>query len=72
LPKFKKYKPIPAKGKCVSITGFLTGLERNDDKMVKQFIVDIESVVFLGQPAESTAPKAEESPAKIGMFSVDY
>jgi hypothetical protein len=32
LEKFKNYKPIPPKGKSVSVTGFLTGFERNDDK----------------------------------------
>jgi hypothetical protein len=67
-PRLKKYKPIPAKGKCVSVTGFLTGLERNEDKTVKHFILDIDTVTFLGQPVGSTAPKAEESPTKIGMF----
>ncbi|KAJ7198416.1 hypothetical protein B0H12DRAFT_1244851 [Mycena haematopus] len=65
IPKFRKYKPIPVQGKCVSVTGFLTGVERNDNKTVKHFIIDIDSVVFLGQPAGSTAPKAEESPTKI-------
>ncbi|KAF7372299.1 hypothetical protein MVEN_00090000 [Mycena venus] len=64
-PKFKNYKPIPSKGKSVSVTGFLTGLERNEDKTVKYFIVDVDTVTFLGQPAGSTAPKAEESPTKI-------
>ncbi|KAJ7266159.1 hypothetical protein C8J57DRAFT_1511087 [Mycena rebaudengoi] len=64
-PKFKKYKPIPAKGKSVSVTGFLTGLERNEDKTVKHFIMDVDTVTFLGQPAGAAAPKAEESPKKI-------
>ncbi|KAJ7652298.1 hypothetical protein B0H17DRAFT_1215002 [Mycena rosella] len=57
----------PGKGKAVSVTGFLTGLERNEDKTVKEFIVDVDTVTFLGQPAGSAAPKAEESPAKIGI-----
>ncbi|KAJ6492601.1 hypothetical protein DFH09DRAFT_1338303 [Mycena vulgaris] len=64
-PKFKKYKPIPAKGNSVSITGFLTGLERNDDKTIKHFIIDVESVTFLGKAAGSAVPKAEESPTRI-------
>ncbi|KAJ7169785.1 hypothetical protein C8R46DRAFT_1217449 [Mycena filopes] len=65
-PRFKKYKPVPNKGKSVLVTGFLTGLERNDDKTVKHFIVDVDTVVFLGQPGP-TAPKAEESPTKISQ-----
>ncbi|KAK7002077.1 hypothetical protein R3P38DRAFT_3326648 [Favolaschia claudopus] len=63
-PRSEKYKPIPGKGKSVSVEGFLTGLELNDDRAVKHFIVDIEKVTFLGN-ASSTAPKAEESPTKI-------
>ncbi|KAK7021650.1 hypothetical protein R3P38DRAFT_2443335, partial [Favolaschia claudopus] len=63
-PRWEKYKPIPGKGKSVSVEGFLTGLELNDDRSVKHFIVDIEKVTFLGN-ASSTAPKAEESPTKI-------
>ncbi|KAJ7759679.1 hypothetical protein B0H14DRAFT_2634385 [Mycena olivaceomarginata] len=35
-------------------------LERNDNKTVKHFIVDIESVTFLGQLAGSTASKATQ------------
>ncbi|KAJ7663522.1 hypothetical protein B0H17DRAFT_1144014 [Mycena rosella] len=66
-PKFKKYKPVPGKGKAVSVTGFLTGLEHNEDKTVKEFIVDVDTMTFLGQPAGSTAPKAEESSAKIAQ-----
>lgn len=66
-PKFKKHKPIPAKGKSVSVTGFLTGLERNEDKSIKYFLIDVDSVTFLGQ-AGSAAPKAEESPKKICTF----
>ncbi|KAJ6540435.1 hypothetical protein B0H19DRAFT_1269017 [Mycena capillaripes] len=62
-PRWKKYKPVPGKGKPVSIEGFLTGVERNEDKTVKYFIVDLEKVTFHGQaPA---APKAEESPTKL-------
>ncbi|KAJ6540639.1 hypothetical protein B0H19DRAFT_1078040 [Mycena capillaripes] len=66
--KFSKYKPIPAQGKC----GFLTGLERNDDKLrtVKYFIVDVDTFVFPGQPAGSSAPKAEESPTKIARLKL--
>ncbi|KAJ6574301.1 hypothetical protein B0H19DRAFT_1254013 [Mycena capillaripes] len=67
-PRWKKYKPVPGKGKPVSIEGFLTGVERNEDKTVKYFIVDLEKVTFHAQaPA---APKAEESPTKLvpGFF----
>ncbi|KAJ7707261.1 hypothetical protein B0H14DRAFT_3643653 [Mycena olivaceomarginata] len=63
--KFKNYKPIPAKGKSVSVTGFLTGVERNDDKTVKYFLIDVETVTFLGQASGATVPRAEESPTKI-------
>ncbi|KAJ7691662.1 hypothetical protein B0H14DRAFT_3531768 [Mycena olivaceomarginata] len=66
-PKFKKYKPIPTGGKSVCVNGFLTGLERNEDKTIKHFIIDVDTVTFLGQPAGSTAPKAEESPTKISQ-----
>ncbi|KAJ7118403.1 hypothetical protein C8R43DRAFT_901581 [Mycena crocata] len=62
--RWEKYKPIPGKSKSVSIEGFLTGVERNDDHTVKYFIIDLEKVTFLGPAA--TAPKAEESPTKIG------
>ncbi|KAJ6507109.1 hypothetical protein DFH09DRAFT_874493, partial [Mycena vulgaris] len=61
-PRWEKYKPIPGRGKSVAIEGLLTGLERNEDKTVKHFIVDLEKVTFLGQTP--TAPKAEESPTK--------
>ncbi|KAJ7938057.1 hypothetical protein B0H13DRAFT_2302152 [Mycena leptocephala] len=54
---------MPGKGKSVAIEGLLTGVERNDDRTVKHFIVDLEKVTFLGQSA--TAPRAEESPKKI-------
>ncbi|KAJ7904156.1 hypothetical protein B0H13DRAFT_1620653 [Mycena leptocephala] len=43
--RFEKYKPIPAKGEFVSVTGFLTGVERNDDHTVKQFLIDVDQVV---------------------------
>ncbi|KAK7015439.1 hypothetical protein R3P38DRAFT_3570970 [Favolaschia claudopus] len=66
-PRWEKYKPIPVKGKSVSVEGSLTGFELNDDRSVKHFIVDIEKVTFLGN-ASSTTPKAEESPTKIGMY----
>ncbi|KAJ7922046.1 hypothetical protein B0H13DRAFT_2317808 [Mycena leptocephala] len=61
--KFKKYKPIPSKGKPVSVTGFLTGLERNGDQSIKHFIVDVDAVTFMG--TGQTAPEAKQSPAKI-------
>ncbi|KAJ7934409.1 hypothetical protein B0H13DRAFT_2305834 [Mycena leptocephala] len=60
-PRFQNYKPIPSKGKFVSVTGFLTGVERNDEK---HFLLDVDQVVFLGQQPHS-APKAEHSPNKI-------
>ncbi|KAK6984627.1 hypothetical protein R3P38DRAFT_2575809, partial [Favolaschia claudopus] len=63
-PGWEKYKPIQVKGKTVSVEGFLTGFELNDDRSVKHF--DIEKVTFLGN-ASSTAPKAEESPTKITL-----
>ncbi|KAK6984186.1 hypothetical protein R3P38DRAFT_3333014 [Favolaschia claudopus] len=65
-PRWEKYKPIPVKGKSVSVEGFLTGFELNDDRSVKHSIVDIEKVTFLGN-ASSTAPKAEVSPTKIAL-----
>ncbi|KAF7366803.1 hypothetical protein MSAN_00938600 [Mycena sanguinolenta] len=63
-PRWEKYKPIPAKGKSVAIEGLLTGVERNDDRTVNRFIVDLEKVTFLGTAA-SGVPKAEESPTKM-------
>ncbi|KAJ7146643.1 hypothetical protein C8R44DRAFT_864381 [Mycena epipterygia] len=63
---FEKYKPIPCNGKYVSVTGFLDGIERNedDDKTIKHFIITINQVVFLGQSAST--PKADQSPTKLG------
>ncbi|KAF7354168.1 hypothetical protein MVEN_01104500 [Mycena venus] len=61
-PRFQKYKPVPANKKFVSVTGFLTGVERDEDHTVKHFIVDVDQVVF-GQSV--SAPKAESSPTKI-------
>ncbi|KAK7034926.1 hypothetical protein R3P38DRAFT_2518738, partial [Favolaschia claudopus] len=63
-PRWEKFKPISGKGKSVSVEGFLTGLELNDDRSVKHFIVDIEKVTLLGN-ASSTAPKVEESSTRI-------
>ncbi|KAJ7917782.1 hypothetical protein B0H13DRAFT_2321992 [Mycena leptocephala] len=65
-PRFQNYKPVPNKGKFVSVTGFLTGVERDDDHAVKHFLLDVDQVVFLGQqPHSASAPKAEQSPNKI-------
>ncbi|KAJ6485221.1 hypothetical protein DFH09DRAFT_1339874 [Mycena vulgaris] len=61
--RWEKYKPLPTKGKATAIEGLLTGVERNEDRTVKYFIVDLEKVTFLG-PA-SAAPKAKESPTKL-------
>ncbi|KAJ7811490.1 hypothetical protein B0H14DRAFT_2606530 [Mycena olivaceomarginata] len=55
----------PAKGKSVSVPGFLTGVEHNDDKTVKYFLIDVETVTFLGQASGATVPRAEENPTKI-------
>ncbi|KAJ7624197.1 hypothetical protein B0H17DRAFT_1218917 [Mycena rosella] len=62
--RWEKYKPVPGKGKAVSIEGLLTGVERNEDHTVKYFIVNLEKVTFLSKPP--VAPKAEESPTKMG------
>ncbi|KAJ6480066.1 hypothetical protein DFH09DRAFT_1341557 [Mycena vulgaris] len=61
--RWERYKPIPSKGKSVLIEGLLTGLERNEDRTIKYFIIDLEKVTFLA-PAPA-APKAEESPTKM-------
>ncbi|KAJ7878934.1 hypothetical protein B0H13DRAFT_1892385 [Mycena leptocephala] len=61
--RWENYKPIPGKGKAVSIEGLLTGVERNDDQTVEYFIVDPEKVTFHEQAP--IAPKAEESPTKL-------
>ncbi|KAJ6522020.1 hypothetical protein B0H19DRAFT_1277520 [Mycena capillaripes] len=61
-PRFQRYKPIPTNNKFVSVTGFLNGVERDDDHTVKHFIMDIDQVVF-GQ--STSAQKAENSPTKI-------
>lgn len=48
---------------------FLAGVERDDDYTVKHFLLDIDQVVFLGQQLHSaSAPKAEQSPNKIGKL----
>ncbi|KAJ6455546.1 hypothetical protein C8R47DRAFT_1060777 [Mycena vitilis] len=62
--RWERYKPVPSKGKSVLVEGLLTGLERNEDRTVKHFIIDLEKVTFL-TPAPA-APKAEESPTKMG------
>ncbi|KAJ7806596.1 hypothetical protein B0H14DRAFT_3483973 [Mycena olivaceomarginata] len=63
--KFKNYKPIPAKGKSVLVTGFLTGVKCNDNKTVNYFLIDVETVTILSQLSGATVPRAEESPPKI-------
>ncbi|KAJ7936365.1 hypothetical protein B0H13DRAFT_1853429 [Mycena leptocephala] len=68
-PRIQNYQPIPSKGKCVSVTGFLTGVMRNEDRTVKHFLIYVDPVVFLGQQWHSTtAPRAEEisgTPARL-------
>ncbi|KAJ7356520.1 hypothetical protein DFH08DRAFT_802557 [Mycena albidolilacea] len=61
----KNYKPIPAKGESVLVPGFLMGVECNDNKTVKYFLIDVETVTFLGQASGATVPRAEESPTEI-------
>ncbi|KAJ7898289.1 hypothetical protein B0H14DRAFT_3424660 [Mycena olivaceomarginata] len=63
-PRWEKYKLIPGKGKAVTVEGHLTGVERNDERTAKHFLVDLDKVTFLGT-ASSNAPKAEESPTKL-------
>ncbi len=63
---WEKYKLIPSKGKPVSVEGLLTGIERNDDRTIKHFIVDLEKVTFL--TPTPVAPKAEESPTKLSVY----
>ncbi|KAJ7442090.1 hypothetical protein B0H11DRAFT_1932592 [Mycena galericulata] len=54
---------MPGKGKSDAVEGILTGVERDEERTVKHFIVDLEKVTFLGQaPA---APKVEQSPTKL-------
>ncbi|KAJ6521635.1 hypothetical protein DFH09DRAFT_1424712 [Mycena vulgaris] len=45
---WEKYMPLPAKGKATAIEGIFTGVERNEDRTVKYFIIDLEKVTFLG------------------------
>ncbi|KAJ7165306.1 hypothetical protein C8R46DRAFT_1035900 [Mycena filopes] len=59
----KKYQPIPSNGKRYS-PRFLTSLERKEDKTVKHFIIELETVNFVGRSG-SSALKAEESLSKI-------
>ncbi|KAF7334115.1 hypothetical protein MVEN_02317300 [Mycena venus] len=44
--RWESYKPIPGKGKPVLIEGLVTGVERNDSRTVKYFIVDLLKVTF--------------------------
>jgi hypothetical protein len=67
-PRFQKFKPVPSKGKFVSVTGFLTGVEWDEDHTVKHFFIDVDQVAFLGQ--QSVSPKAKQSLAKIGVFNL--
>ncbi|KAK6988343.1 hypothetical protein R3P38DRAFT_2573395, partial [Favolaschia claudopus] len=62
-PRWQNKKPLPGPGKPVVVDGFLTGVERNPDRTVKHFIIDIEKVTFVGQG--TSAPKAEPSPVKL-------
>ncbi|KAJ7800284.1 hypothetical protein B0H14DRAFT_2616318 [Mycena olivaceomarginata] len=64
-PCFQKFKPIPSKGKFVSVTGFLTSIERDEDHTVKYFLIDVDQIASLGQ--QSASPKAKQSPAKIAL-----
>ncbi|KAF8133583.1 hypothetical protein K438DRAFT_2031520 [Mycena galopus ATCC 62051] len=41
-PRWQKCKPVPAHNELVSITRFLTGVERDDDHTVKHFIIDVD------------------------------
>jgi hypothetical protein len=66
--RFQKFKPVPSKGKFVSVTDFLTGVERDEDHTVKHFLIDVDQVAFLGQ--QSAPPKAKQSPTKIGVFNL--
>ncbi|KAJ7789514.1 hypothetical protein B0H14DRAFT_2627204 [Mycena olivaceomarginata] len=67
-PRFQKFKPVPSKGKFVSVTGFFTGVERDEDHTVTPFLIDVDQVAFLGK--QSALPKAKQSPAKIGVFNL--
>ncbi|KAJ7195021.1 hypothetical protein C8J57DRAFT_1547584 [Mycena rebaudengoi] len=64
-PCFLEYKPIPAKNKLVSVTGFLTGVERNNSH-IEHFTIDVDQVVFsqliLALKAES---KVSGTPARL-------
>ncbi|KAJ7875331.1 hypothetical protein B0H14DRAFT_2568816 [Mycena olivaceomarginata] len=67
-----KFKPIPSKGKFVSVTGFLTSIERDEDHTVKYFLIDVDQIASLGQQIaslgqQSASPKAKQSPAKIAL-----
>lgn len=66
-PRFTN-KPVPAKGKPISVIGYLAGIERNEDKSVNRFLIDIESITFLG--SSRSAPVAEESPEKLREFLI--
>ncbi|KAF8171801.1 hypothetical protein K438DRAFT_1981954 [Mycena galopus ATCC 62051] len=46
--RWRKCNPVPANNELASITGFLTGVERDDDHTVKHFIdiVNVDQVVF--------------------------
>ncbi|KAK6981734.1 hypothetical protein R3P38DRAFT_3376084 [Favolaschia claudopus] len=62
-PRWQNKKTLPGPGKPVVVDGFLTGVERNPDRTVKDFIIDIEKVTFVGQG--TSAPKAEPSPVEL-------
>ncbi|KAF8144766.1 hypothetical protein K438DRAFT_1992510 [Mycena galopus ATCC 62051] len=45
-PQWQKHGPVPANNKFVSVTDFLTGVERDNDHTGKHFIIDVDQVVF--------------------------
>jgi hypothetical protein len=38
------------------VTGFLTGVEQDEDHMVKHFLIDVDQVAFLEQQSASPEP----------------
>ncbi|KAJ7217387.1 hypothetical protein C8J57DRAFT_1095875 [Mycena rebaudengoi] len=68
--RFKNFKPVPSQGKCVSVMGHLSAVERDDNRAVKNFFIDVDNVIFLGQQGGGM-PKAAESPMKLGTHPLN-
>ncbi|KAJ7264324.1 hypothetical protein C8J57DRAFT_1512398 [Mycena rebaudengoi] len=48
--RFKQNKPYLSYNSCVQMAGWIIDVVHSDDRSMKHFIVDLESIIFLGGP----------------------